>query len=178
MDNLFLYKIMILYMLDRIDSYTLTNTDVLDFIVSKGYTNAFNVHESLSELLDKGFISVNMIRNTAHYQITSEGEEALFYFENRIPNTIKQEILEYFKSIKKQLKNESEIYADYKINESGEYTVMCIIKERKDTILDLEMVVPTKEMAVQMCDNWRSKSAKIYSGITASLTSQDMSQDV
>ena len=94
MDSLFLYKIIILYMLDRIDEYTLTNTQLSSFILDRGYTNMFNIHEALSEMIDKGFISVSTIRDTQHYKITNLGEEALFYFENRLPNPIKQDILD------------------------------------------------------------------------------------
>ena len=94
MDGLFLYKIIILYMLDRIDEYTLTNTQLTSFILDKGYTNLFNIHESLSEMIDSGFITVSTIRDTQHYKITNLGEEALFYFENRLPNPIKQDIPE------------------------------------------------------------------------------------
>ena len=115
-----LYKLIILYMLDRIDEYTLTNSQITSFILDKGYTNLFNIHEALSEMIDEGFISVSTIRNTQHYKITNLGEEALLYFENRISISIKQEILDYFKQEKINLKNESEIYADYFYNENQE----------------------------------------------------------
>ena len=98
--NLMLYKLIILYMLDRTDEYTITNAQITNFILDRNYTTTFNIHESLSELIDKNFISVSTIRNTKHYQITNQGEEALSYFENRISNTIKQEIREYFKKEK------------------------------------------------------------------------------
>ncbi len=163
-------------MLDRVDIYTLTNSEILDFILSHGYTNSFNIHESLSELIDKDFISVNMIRDTAHYQITSQGEEALFYFENRLPISIKKDILEFFEQEKINLKNESQIYADYVYNDNQEYTVECIIKERKDVLFDLKLDVPTKSMAINICDNWRAKSAEIYSYIMDQLDSPDGSE--
>jgi len=163
MDGLFLYKMIILYMLDRIDEYTLTNTQLSSFILDRGYTTMFNIHESLSELIDSGFISVSTIRDTQHYKITNLGEEALFYFENRLPNAIKQEILDYFKAEKIKLKNESEIYADYYQNDNQEYTVECFIKERKETLLDLKFNVPSRGLAVSICDSWRAKSTEVYS---------------
>ena len=58
-------------MLDRIDEYTLTNSQITSFILDKGYTNLFNIHEALSEMIDEGFISVSTIRNTQHYKITN-----------------------------------------------------------------------------------------------------------
>ncbi len=162
MDGLFLYKIIILYMLDRIDEYTLTNTQLASFILDRGYTNMFNIHESLSEMIDSGFISVSTIRDTQHYKITNLGEEALFYFENRLPDPIKKDILDYFKEEKINLKNESEIYADYYPNDNQEYTVECIIKERKDTLMNLKFNVPTKGLAISICDSWRAKSTEVY----------------
>ena len=46
MEGLLLYKLMILYMLDRTD-YTMTNSLISGFIVGKDYTSVFNLHESL-----------------------------------------------------------------------------------------------------------------------------------
>ena len=88
---------MILYMLDRTD-YTMTNSLISGFIVGKDYTSVFNLHESLSELINDEFISTDTIRDTIHYKITSSGEEALSYFENRLPYAIKEDILEYLKA--------------------------------------------------------------------------------
>lgn len=162
MEGLMLYKLIILYMLDRIDEYTLTNSRITSFILDKGYTNLFNIHESLSELIDEGFISVSIIRDTKHYKITNLGEEALLYFENRLSNSIKQEILDYFKEEKINLKNESEIYADFYYNDNQEYTVECVIKERRDTLIDLKLNVTSKTLARSICDNWRAKSTDVY----------------
>ncbi len=171
MEGLFLYKLIILYMLDRIDDYTLTNSQMCNFILDKGYTNMFNIHEAISELIDSGFISRSLIRETTHYQITNLGEEALLYFENRLPNAIKQDILDFFKQEKINLKNESQIYADYYFNENNEYTVECVIKERKETLVDIKFSVPAKGIAMSICDNWREKSAQIYESLVNELWS-------
>jgi hypothetical protein len=160
-------------MLDRIDEYTLTNSQITSFILDRGYTNLFNIHESLSELIDKNFISVTTIRSTQHYQITNQGEEALLYFENRISNNIKQEIRDYFKKEKINLKNESEIFADFIFNEHNEYTVKCAIRERRETLLDIRINVPTKDMARSICDNWRAKSTDVYQYLVNELWDKD-----
>ena len=161
MENLLLYKLMILSMIDRTD-YTMTNSLISDFIVGKEYTSVFNLHESLSELINDSFISTDTIRDTIHYKITSAGEEALSYFENRIPYAIKEDILQYLKTERIKVKNESEIYADYYNRDANWYTVQCIIKDRKDTLIDLKFDVPTKTQAETICNNWRSKSSGIY----------------
>ena len=174
MEGLFLYKLIILYMLDRIDEYMLTNNQLNDFILDKGYTNnPFNIRESLSELIDAGFIARNVIRDTTHYKITNSGEEALSYFESRLPIAIKQDILDYFKEQRINLKNESQIYSDYFFNENQEYTVECVIKERRDIVLDLKLSVPTKSLATSICDSWREKSTDVYSYLINELITND-----
>ncbi|MBR1772671.1 MAG: DUF4364 family protein [Eubacterium sp.] len=170
--NLMLYKLIILYMLDRIDEYTLTNAQITSFILDKGYTTLFNIHESLSELIDKNFISVTTIRKTQHYKITNLGEEALLYFENRISNNIKQEIRDYFKKEKINLKNESEIFADY-TSKNNEYVVKCAIRERRETLLDISITVPTEGIARSICDNWRTKSTDVYQYLVNELWSKN-----
>ena len=140
-ESIVLYKLIILYMLDRVD---------------------FTLQEAINGLIECDFVYVSMIRSSSHYKITDKGEEALSMFENRIPYAIKQDILDYFDNQKINLKNESEIYADYALNDYGEYVVTCVIKDRKETLVDLKFNVPTKTHAVAICDNWRAKSAEVY----------------
>ncbi len=161
MEGLLLYKLIILFMLDR-TNYTMTNSMISNFVIGKGYTNLFNLHETLSELIASEFISTDTIRDTIHYKITNSGEEALSLFENRLSYAIKQDILEYLKAERINVKNESEITADYFYNDANWYTVQCIIKDRKEILLDLKFDVPTKSQAETICNNWRGKSSSIY----------------
>ncbi len=160
-DSIVLYKLIVLYMLDRVD-FTLTNSQISDFVLTKGYTNYFTLQKTINELIESKFIYVSTIRSSSHYKITDKGEEALSFFENRIPHAIKKDILDYFDNQKINLKNESEIYSDYSLNAENEYTVTCIIKDRKETLVDLKFNVPTKAAAITICDNWREKSAEVY----------------
>ena len=162
MEGLLLYKLMILYMLDRTD-YTMTNSLISGFIVGKDYTSVLGERFGYwSGDIPFPELSTDTIRDTIHYKITSSGEEALSYFENRLPYAIKEDILEYLKAERINVKKESEIYADYFYNDSNWYTVQCIIKDRKETLIDLKFDVPTKSQAETICNNWRSKSSGIY----------------
>ena len=44
-----LYKLIILYMLEKVD-FPLTNAQISDFILGKGYTTYFTLQKALSEL--------------------------------------------------------------------------------------------------------------------------------
>lgn len=160
-DSIVLYKLIILYMLDRVD-FTLTNSQISDFVLSKGYTNYFTLQEAINGLVESEFVQASTIRSSSHYKITDKGEETLSLFENRIPHAIKQDIMVFFEEQKINLKNEAEIFSDYERNEMNEYTVTCVIKDRKETLVDLRFSVPTKADAIAIRDNWREKSTAVY----------------
>jgi len=46
-----LYKLIILYMLDKVD-FPLTNSQISEFILNEGYTTYFKLQQALSEILD------------------------------------------------------------------------------------------------------------------------------
>lgn len=48
------------------------------------------------------------------------------------------------------------------MNEANEYTVSCVINDRNEPLLDIKFSVPTKAVAVAICDNWRQKSTEVY----------------
>ena len=51
-----LYKLIILYMLDRVNS-PMTNAQISQFILEKGYTTYFTLQEVISTLISDGFIT-------------------------------------------------------------------------------------------------------------------------
>lgn len=95
-DPLTLYKLIVLYMLNRV-TFPLTAAQVSDFILGKEYTNFLTLQQVINELTDAGMIATQSIRNRTHLSITAEGKETLNFFENRIGDTIKQEIDSYFR---------------------------------------------------------------------------------
>ena len=50
-----LYKLIILYMLEKVD-FPLTNSQISEFILDKGYTTYFKLQRAIAELNESGFI--------------------------------------------------------------------------------------------------------------------------
>ena len=71
-----LYKLIILYMLDKVD-FPLTNSQISEFILNEGYTTYFKLQQALSELLDSGFIREESTHTRTFYHLTEEGEETI-----------------------------------------------------------------------------------------------------
>ncbi|MBE6016655.1 MAG: DUF4364 family protein [Lachnospiraceae bacterium] len=163
-----IYKLMILYMLNKLDC-KLTNSQLSQFFVTNKYTDYFNIQQTLSELVSSGFIDKFVIRNTSYYAITSEGYEALTFFKNQIPKGAMDDINAFLETNKFELKNEVGTIADYYKHTTGDYIAHCQIMEGKSLLYELSISVPSEEEAKQVCDNWRLASEEIYAFVMKTL---------
>lgn len=171
-DSLTLYKLIILYMLDKVD-FPLTNTQISNFILEKDYTNYFNVQQSLSEILEDNFVSMETIGHNSYYRITESGQETLSFFDNMIPTPIQEESMEYLKKHQYSLRDEVSTQSNYFETKKGEYTVQLKVLEKEAPIIDLSLLVPTEEEASKLCGNWRKKSQQIYAYVIGTLLEED-----
>src|SRR5699024_12725040 len=106
-----LYKLIILYMLSKVD-FPLANAQISDFILGKGYTTYFTLQKALSELADSGLIREETTHNRTLYHLTEEGLESISYFENKISDAIKKDVYDFFVEKKFSLKNEVSVKSD------------------------------------------------------------------
>ena len=153
-----LYKLIILYMLQNVN-FPLSNTQISDFILEKEYTNYFHLQEALSELQDTKLIEIEKVRNTSYYHMTEEGSKTLSFFENEISPEIREEIDRYMKEHSYELRKKASVVADY-------YKA----RERKTTIFEIVVTVPSEEAAKKICSNWENRSQKIYASIMNELS--------
>ena len=167
-DTFMLYKLMILYILSRVD-FPLSNAQLTAFILEKEYTNYFNIQRAISELLDDEYITVKAIRNSSLYLITETGNETLLFFDNMISSGIKEDIEEYLAQKKYELKEEVSTPADYTQIKKGDFSVRLSVIERDTRIIDLTLSVPTEEEAVLLCNKWSEKSSDIYTYLMSAL---------
>lgn len=167
-DPLTLYKLIVLYMLNRV-TFPMTTAQVSDFILEKEYTNFLTLQQVINELTNASLISSETIRNRTHLSITPEGLETLTFFENRISDAIKFDINEFFRENEYTLRNEVSVLGDYYKSTSGEYEAHLIVKERGVNLVDLTMSVPTEEIAASICDNWQKKNQDIYQYLISEL---------
>ena len=163
-----LYKLIILYMLDMVD-FPLTNSQISEFILSEGYTDYFKLQQTISELIEEGFIHEESTHSRTFYHLTEEGEETLYYFREDISSDIRHDIDVFLKEKKYELKNAVSVKADYYPNVENEYCVHCRVLERGQTLIDLTVTVPTEEQAQTVAGNWSKKNQEVYALIMANL---------
>ena len=163
-----LYKLIVLYMLDKVD-FPLTNGQISEFILDKGYTSYFTLQQAISEMVEAGFLREETTHNRTLYHLTPEGLETIRFFKNNISAAIQNDIDTFFLEKSYALKNEVSIKADYYETKNSEYAVRCQILESGSSLIDLTLTVPTEEEASSIANNWHQKNQEIYAQIMASL---------
>ena len=167
-EPLTLYKLIVLYMLDRV-TFPMTKAQVGDFILEKEYTNFLTLQQAIGELIDADLISAKSIRNRTHLAITDEGKATLSYFNNRISDSIKEEIDSFFAANEIEMRNEVSIQADYYKSTTGEYEAHLLATEKGIRIADITLSVPDADTASAICDNWQKKNQEIYQYLVSQL---------
>ena len=151
-----LYKLIVLYMLDRVD-FPLTTSQISEFILDKGYTTYFRLQSALAELTDSGLLKIELTHNRTLYNLTEEGAATINYFRNKISPEIRQEIDNFI--------NEKKYY----LNTNHEYEVKCQILENGSHLIDMTLTVPTQTEAEAIVNNWNRKNQEIYALLLSQL---------
>ena len=151
-------------MLDRV-TFPLTTAQISEFILDKEYTNFLTLQTAISELTETGLAESRTILNRTQLQITEEGRSTLHFFENRISDAIKCDIIDYFKNHKLELRNESSIHKLV----NGEFEAQLVAKDKDVDLVNIRISVPTQELAASICDNWQKKNKEIYQYLTEQL---------
>lgn len=163
-----IYKLMILYMLNRLDCQ-LTNAQLSSFFIEKNYTSYFNIQQSLSELVSSGFVEKVTMRNTSYYSITPDGYTSLTFFRNQIPRGAMDDINAFLEENKFALKNEVGTQTNYYKQSNGDYVATCKVIEGKSLLYEISLSVPSEDEAEKICQNFREYSEDIYGFIVKSL---------
>ena len=163
-----LYKLIVLYMLEKVD-FPLTNGQISEFILDKGYTSYFTLQQAISEMVETGFIREESTHNRTMYHLTEEGAETIQFFKSNISPAIRKDIDTFLKEKAYELKNEVGVKADYYPNKSNEYSVRCQICEGDASLIDLTISVPTEEEDISVANNWNKRHQEMYAQIMANL---------
>ena len=161
-EQLTLYKLMILYLIEKVD-FPLSNSQISEFILDRGYTNYFHLQRAFHELEEENMLRVKQIRNMSHYALSDEGSEAIEMFEYQIPNSIKEDIAQFLKEKEYELRKEASVTADFYPSKGDEYTVNLKIREKENLLLEINLNVVSRDQAVYICDHWEKKHSDVYS---------------
>ncbi len=167
-----LYKLMVLYVLVKVES-PLSNSQISQFILDRGYTNYFSLQEAISDLEDTGLISSSTRGTATFYSITDAGSQTLQDFLSLIPARIRGDMDSSLSQNAWKIRSENQITADYYQDADGDYVAHCYLTGGKELLSGLTLNVTDEEQARTICENWKKKYDEIYSFLVQTLLLDD-----
>lgn len=166
-------KLLLLYIIDKSNN-SLTNNEITELVLKNNYMNYFLVQQYLSELVNSGFIEYKKIKDKNVYILLEKGKATLSYFEGRIPNDTKKQILSLFSKDDEEKNKPTHIVGEYYKNSNNEYTVNLKLIEKSETLFSLYLSVPTKNQAEHICQVWKNKTEYIYKNLLNMLVDDEI----
>ncbi|MEF9945676.1 MAG: DUF4364 family protein [Lachnospiraceae bacterium] len=163
-----LYKLIILYMLKKVD-FPLTNGQISEFMLDKGYTTYFKLQQAISEMVEADLLREELSHNRTLYHLTEDGAETIQFFKNKISAPIQADIDAFLKEKEYELKNEVAVKADYYVNANHEFSVHCQVIENDSNLIELTLTAPSQREAEAMVNNWNRKNQELYAMIMTQL---------
>lgn len=163
-----LYKLMVMYMLMKIDS-PLTTAQISEFILEKGYTTYFKLQEALSEMVEANMLNTETTHNRTLYQLTSNGAETIQILQTNLSQEIRIDIRNFLREKQYSLKEEVGTKSTYYRLTNQQYEAHCQILEDGYPLIDLKLSVPTEAEAKSIVTNWPERSQEIYASLLAQL---------
>lgn len=167
-ETLMLYKLIILYILDRLD-FPITNTELTYFIVDRNYCDHITINNIIQELIEDKFIEMESAHNMYSYRITSSGKETLSYFYTKISVAIRDDIDAYLAEKEYQLREMVATSADYYEAKKNEFVVELRVIERNSELVHINLLVTSAAEADLICSRWKECSADVYGYLISTL---------
>lgn len=164
-------KLILLFLLKNV-SGPLSQTQITDFILFNNYTDYFSLQQYLAELVNATLIAQSKNNNTTMYEINQKGIDTLELFINRIPYSIRQEIMEFTKNNDCKVNLYRSIESNIK-EEDGQYVVSCSIKENDKPIISLDVKTESEDEAKMIKTNWQKRARSIYKTVVKDLKNEN-----
>ena len=153
-------KTLILFFLRTIDM-PVGSRQFVRIMLENRLMNYFYMQQYLSELIKEELVNSEKKEGISYYTISEKGMDVLNMFESILPAGLKKIIRDNVAEIRKNIRTETMITADY-LPEGDGYTVLCKIRENDFSLLEIKIAAGTKEDARNICRNWTGFPQEIY----------------
>ena len=152
-----LYKLIILYMLDKVDFPLIQLPDFVNLSWTKDIPIISNSSRLFLNLRNGGLILKESTHNRTLFHLTEDGKGTIHLFRDKISKPIQDDIDHFLQTKQYDLKNEVSVKADYMKNAGEEYSVRCQVFENHEPLIDLTLSVPTEKEAAASHSTGRKK---------------------
>lgn len=161
-------KVFILYFLKKINM-PVGSIQLIKIMLENRFMNYFFLQQYLSELIEEGLLSAREQDGQKFYGINDKGINVLSMFESILPAGLKKRVDQSIVSIRRGIRSETQITADYATENEDGYTVSMKIKEDDFSLIDLKIATGSKDDARNICKNWTEFPQEVYMEILETL---------
>lgn len=158
------YKLLILYILDNAE-IPMNNSEITQFLLENNYMNYFLAQQFISELVSSKFIEFSTEDGQEYYHLSKAGEATLSFFNDRIPQALKEEVDKKYQKKKEEMIKDSQIIGNYYKKNDSEYIVNLKVIEKDITLFTMSLNVVSNKQAKMICNNWKENPQEIYKKI-------------
>lgn len=167
-DVLTVYKLIVLYMLDRSEE-DLTQAALSAFLLENGYANFVSLAKSYSQLEKQGLVLPVNEGGKRFLRLTEEGRQALGFFGRQLSEDIRVQADEWILQNGSRLREERQVGAVFQRMTTGAYEVQMYVRERDTTLVDIRLSLPDQSSASAVAAKWSEKNTEIYQYLISKL---------
>ena len=156
--------LILMYILDKA-GMSLNLVQLTTIITDTTEMNYFDVTVAVDHLQEQKLLNSHETSNGLFYSLTIEGRRALGMFLSKIRGSVRDSIDLFLYDNAKELKLQTELYADYVPSTDGTYIVVLRAFDKQKIIFEMSLTAPDITTAHLLADNWQKKATSIHSTI-------------
>lgn len=163
-------KVIILFLLDELKT-PLSFQTLTEIILWDGSVNYFIFADCLDNLAQKGAVDKETVGKETLYSINSFGKDILENVSDLLKDSIKTQMLRSATRLLAFNRRGNVVKSEVKPLENGN-ELICTIKDRDNTLLDLHLYLDKKDEADKMAQRFDEKAEVIFRGVMALLSGE------
>jgi len=165
-------KLLLLFILKEIEM-PVTGNEIIRIVLENDFMNYFALQQFLGELVKDNFITYYEDKGKHYYRMDKKGSDTLKLFLNRIPQKLRQDVLNYLTENMNRIKKEKQIIGRYTMEEENQYLVNLKMIENHKISMDLNLKIFSHKHARKICENWNNNAPDLYGKILNLLVKED-----
>ncbi|MCL2228747.1 MAG: DUF4364 family protein [Firmicutes bacterium] len=160
-------KLILLFIFEKME-FPLTDASINEIIMNNPEWLAYmDFREALFGLIETNLIYQKVHSGETSFTLSQDGKTALSHFYQKIPASIREEIVEFAKENKPKFKKRQEYTWDYFKNSDGTYTVVLRILDNifGENLLEIKLKTDTRQGAKLAANKWRENAASTYESL-------------
>lgn len=164
-------RLIILYALKSF-RISMTEENLQDVLVQNGILDYFTMMDFVFDMQRMGMIETVKIEGKRCYGITKKGEELTSLFDDKIPLSIRESILDSGEDIVKNIGREHEIIADIVAVDVRKFLARCGIYDMGTPLLELNIFAGSRKNAESIAARFKKDAAQLYKIILEKIVEQ------